>query len=70
MKCKVKLVKITRNESGYELTYEPVTTGSAENEKFFKYTPYGSITLGTINEKVVRDLEPGKEYYVEFTEAM
>lgn len=65
MKCKVRLDKITRTATGYELTYAPVTYG-----EFFKYTPYGQIHLGTINENVVRDLEPGKEYYVEFTEAI
>ena len=70
MKCKVRLDKITRTANGYELTYAPVTSGSPENAQYFKYTPYGQIHLGTINENVVRDLEPGKEYYVEFTEAI
>jgi hypothetical protein len=70
MKCKVRLDKITRTASGYELTYLPVTSGSQENQTFFKYTPYGQIHLGTINENVVRDLERGKDYYVVFTEAM
>ena len=70
MKCKVKLEKITHTVNGYELTYAPVTSGSAENEAFFKWTPYGQIHLGTINENIVRDLEPGKQYYVEFTEAL
>lgn len=70
MRCKVKLETITRNASGYEVTYVPVTTGSPENQAFFKYTPYGSIKLGIVNDKVVAGLEPGKEYYIEFTEAM
>lgn len=70
MRCKVKLVSITKNEGGYELVYQPVTYGSPENQTFFKHTPYGEIKLGTVNENVVKGLEPGQEYYVDFMGAM
>jgi hypothetical protein len=65
MRCKVKLVKIIKMENGHELEYRPVTSGD-----FFKFTPYGEIKLGIVNDAVVAGLEPGKEYYIDFTEAM
>jgi hypothetical protein len=70
MRCKVRLTKLTKLEVGYELTYSPVSGGSPENDKFFKYTPYGEIKLGTVNDEVAKDLVPGRTYYVDFTEAM
>lgn len=47
----------------------PVIEGSAENKKFFEYTPSGMISLGIDNEKAVGSFEEGKEYYVDFIPA-
>lgn len=47
----------------------PVYTGSAENEQFFKWTPSGSISIGTINPAAAAQFEVGKEFYVDFTPA-
>lgn len=44
----------------------PVVSGSEENKKFFEATPSGSIEIGQFNEE---SFVPGKQYYVEFTEA-
>lgn len=38
-----------------------------ENSTFWKYTPSGSITLGTINKVAGDYFELGKEYYIDFT---
>ena len=38
-----------------------------ENEEFFKYTPYGSLNMGILNEKASTEFEIGKEYYIDFT---
>jgi hypothetical protein len=43
--------------------------GSSENEKFFKYTPGGQITLNVLNEDAAAQFVQGKEYYVDFTPA-
>lgn len=40
--------------------------GTSENERFHKYTPSGTIEIQVDNPNVV--LEPGKFYYVDFTE--
>lgn len=45
----------------------PVTHGSEENELFYRYTPYGSIELGLLNEETGKKFELGKEYYIDFT---
>jgi hypothetical protein len=70
MRAKFKLVQKTISEGGCRLKFEPVTTGSYENEQFFKWTPYGSIDIGTINQAVEEKFSKiGAEYYVDFTPA-
>ncbi len=51
---------------GFAIKARPVTNGSKENEQFFKWTPGGEISLGTVNENAAAALEVGKEYYVDF----
>lgn len=51
------------------VTLYPVISGSPENERFFRYTPGGVITLGTINLEAAKQFEVGKEFYVDFTPA-
>lgn len=70
MRCKVRLEAVTKTINGNEVVLRPVVGGSPENQTFFKYTPYGEIKLGTINNEVVEKMTVGKEYYVDFTEAM
>lgn len=40
-----------------------------ENKKFFKYTPSGGMTLGTVNPKAAEYFVCGREYYIDFTDA-
>lgn len=40
--------------------------GTPENDRFHKYTPSGTITISVDNPNV--SFEPGKYYYVDFTE--
>lgn len=70
MRAKFKLTEKTELEGNYSrVKFQPVTGGSIENESFFKWTPYGSIDIGTINENVLKSMTVGKSYYVDFTEA-
>ena len=50
----------------WEAEFVPVTGDSTENKSFFASTPSGNIKLSTIRED---HFEPGKSYYVDFTEA-
>lgn len=49
-------------------TFAPVFSNDPahENKKFWDASPSGKIELGTIKE---HGFEPGKEYYIDFTEA-
>jgi len=68
-RAKFKCEEVTLTTTGGVIKLLPVTTGNPENEKFFKWTPHGEIKIGTINPEVVKDFVPGKEYYVDFTQA-
>ena len=69
IRAKFKCTKLTITEGGSTIELSPVTTGSEENKEFFKYTPFGSINIGSINPQVSKELEVGKEFYVDFTKA-
>lgn len=62
---------VSPDEAGPCITVdlEPVIDGSEENEKFWEYTPAGSISLSTTNQEAAKLFEVGKEYYVDFTPA-
>ena len=55
-------------DKGNRITLNAVTSGSPENETFYKWTPSGNIVLETINPAAAEQFVPGKEFYVDFTE--
>lgn len=59
------------NDSGLITTIklQPVTGNSEENKAFFRWTPAGSIDLGTVNPAVVEQFHIGDEFYIDFTPA-
>jgi hypothetical protein len=59
--------EVSQTINGGKITLSPVTSGSPENENFFKWTPYGKIEIGTINPEVLKQFVPGMQYYVDFT---
>lgn len=69
VRAKFTCTEKTETQDGFKIKMVPVTCGSKENEQFFKYTPYGSLEIGTINPTAAADLKPGKQYYVDLTEA-
>ena len=46
-----------------------VTSGSPENESFFKHTPSGQLTLGILNPGAFAFFELGKEYMIDIIPA-
>ena len=50
-------------------TLHPVTSGSEENDKFFKWTPGGAISLQIVNPEAAKEFQVGKSFYVDFTPA-
>ena len=59
--------EVAATTTGTTVRMSPVTSGNEENAKFFQWTPFGKIEMGTINPDV--KFVPGKEYYVDFIEA-
>jgi len=49
-----------------QVSMMPVTSGSPENELFWKYTPSGKVEM-QIKKEVADLFEIGKEYYLDFT---
>lgn len=70
VRAKFKVQSVTESEGGLKTAnLSPVTSGSPENEKFFKWTPGGQIQLGTINPEAAAQFVPGRQFYVDFTAA-
>lgn len=73
MQVKAKMVcnlKEEAHEGTFNIGLIAVTSGSEENEQFFKYTPAGSVTFQTINKSAADAFDLSKEYYVVFEEAI
>lgn len=54
---------------GHRIDMHPVydSNPESENGKFFSFTPWGAISIGTVNPAVAAQLKPGTEVYVDFT---
>ena len=69
VRAKFKVEEVTQNTQGHSVRLTPVTSGSPENEQFFKWTPWGDIKIGTINAEAAAQFKPGQQFYVDFTPA-
>lgn len=69
VRAKFKVDSVTTNEHGGSVKLTPVTSGSQENESFFKWTPWGQIEIGTINADALGQFQPGDQFYVDFTKS-
>lgn len=58
---------VREEDKGNIVKLNAVTSGSPENESFFKWTPGGTIVLETINPEAAKEFIPGAEMYVDFT---
>ena len=71
VQAKFKCTSMTKQEDWskkgpyqYSYKFSAVTSGSPENETFWKYTPSGTIDISAIRDDL---FEVGKEYYVNFS---
>lgn len=70
VRAKFMVQSVTESVGGLKTAnLSPVTSGSPENEKFFKWTPGGQIQLGTINPDAAAEFVLGQQFYVDFTKA-
>lgn len=68
-RAKFTLTKREEDQSGFTLYFQPVTSGSVENDAFFKWTPWGELKMGTVNAGAAMGFEVGKAYYLDFSPA-
>jgi hypothetical protein len=68
-KFRVSKVDPRTDSQGGNVTLEAVTSGSVENDQFFKWTPSGRIDMGTVNQSAFAQFHEGDEVYVDFTPA-
>ena len=57
-------------DGSINITLHVVSSGSEENEKFFKHTPIGQVTFNCVNEEASALFKLDREYYVDFEEAL
>ena len=69
VRAKFRCITKTENMDGGSVGLEPVTTGGAENDEFFKYTPAGSINMSILSPSALSEFSVGAEYYVDFSPA-
>jgi hypothetical protein len=75
VKAKFTVNSITRQlfgagqGEGQIVKLSPVYGDSPENKEFYKWTPCGSVELGTINPEAGKYFELGKEYFLTFEKA-
>lgn len=67
VRAKFTLTKREEDQNGFTLYFQPVTSGSAENDKFFKWTPWGELKMGTVNPDAARAFVVGQAYYLDFS---
>lgn len=69
VRCKFVCQSILLDQNGGKVTLTPVTTGSEENDIFFKWTPFGELTMGIVKDELVKQFVPGQSYYIDLTPA-
>ena len=69
VRCKFRCEVKTQTIYGFSVKMVPVTDGSPENKEFFRYTPSGSLDIGTINEESAEKFQVGREYYIDIIPA-
>ncbi len=69
MRCKFVCQWKQTNESGTTAQFGAVTSGSPENQQFFKWTPGGTLNLYVVGDAAAEQIEMGREYYLDITPA-
>lgn len=56
-----------QTRDGFRLKFSAVVGDSELAERYFKWTPYGTLEMGTVNADAAAQFEPGKSYYLDFS---
>jgi hypothetical protein len=68
-RCKFKCESVTDHGTSKSVLLTPVYSSdpNSENKAFWQATPSGSLNLTWVNKNV--EFMPGKEYYIDITQA-
>ncbi len=77
MRAKMQVQSVTKHHGGAETVKMSAVTGkgpfgaegASEDNTYARYTPSGSVELNVNNPALAGKIEPGKKFYVDFTEA-
>lgn len=69
VRAKMRCSMVQHTEVGHTVRVEPVTSGSEENDQFYRYTPSGHVELSVVSQETADLFRVGEEYYVDFTPA-
>lgn len=64
-RCKMKIRSKTEFDDGLANVHMEVTAEGDENKAFFKNFPNGYMDLNSVSPEVAKELETGKEYYID-----
>lgn len=65
--AKFKCNEVKDGQVSLSAVYDP--NPESENGKFFKYTPWGDLKMGIVNDNALSQFEEGKEYFITFEKA-
>lgn len=72
VRAKFKVTSITQydwNKEARQIKLQPVTSGSLENEEFFKTTPSGELSFTIANPEAFEQFSIGDFFYLDFSRA-
>lgn len=71
MRAKMVLNRVDRGQGVDQLTFSAVYGGenNKEDNSFSEATPSAELKMSVTNKSLLGQFEPGKKYYVDFTEA-
>lgn len=67
VRAKFKVESKTDRGETAEVCLKPVVGGSEENESFYRYTPWGELTLGGLRQETAARFAVGQEVYLDIT---
>lgn len=67
-RAKFVVTEKTELKDGYKVKLNTVYTGSDEDKAFWKFTPFGEITMGLVMPETAAQFKVGSSYYVDFAE--
>lgn len=70
VRAKFRCERKTASNDGFQIMLRAVTYGSTENDEFFKWTPSGELSMGTINPIAAQEFVEGQEYYIDISHAV